>query len=41
MVADEPSVEIEVDVETDPDGVPADALLMLIPVNALGMEPGV
>ena len=34
MVADDPSVELEVDVETVPAGVPADALAIVIPVVA-------
>jgi hypothetical protein len=36
-VADEPSVEIEVDVETEPAGVPADAATTDMPVTALVM----
>ena len=35
MVADDPSVEIEVDVETEPAGVPADAATTDMPVTAL------
>ena len=35
MVADDPSVELEVDVETVPAGVPADAATTDTPVTAL------
>ena len=38
MVADDPSVEIEVDVETEPAGVPAEtAAVPVMPVAALVM----